>query len=344
MTKPSICIIVPVYNVGVYVEDCIYSVMRQTYEGPIECIIVDDCGVDNSMDVVERLIEDYNGPISFNILHHSHNRGLSAARNTGMDAATADYIFFLDSDDELTDDCLEMLSKPLEIELYDIVVGDASGYECDSTRQWRKNSFWELNISNDMLLRGPSITITLGKTWRWSAWGKLYNNKFLHDNNLIFNEGLVFEDIPWGYKIACLASSVYLINVSIYKYRYRDGSLTHPFDKRIKVESLVSIIKDLGDFAASNTVDMADGYPFLNKFLCEVLYYYSYSLSRFVSIYKTIRPHLKIKFRDIIKANHYHIKNIFYDFHLVIPLLIAPYWQFFLYYNFRPFISRYCKR
>ena len=94
MNQPSISIIVPVYNVEPYVEECIHSVMRQTYTGPMECIVVDDCGTDNSMAVVEGLIANYKGPISFKVLHHKHNRGLSAARNTGMDAATGDYYFF----------------------------------------------------------------------------------------------------------------------------------------------------------------------------------------------------------------------------------------------------------
>ena len=338
MNLPSISIIVPVYNVEAYVEDCIRSVMRQTYEGPIECIIVDDCGTDNSMAIVDRLITDYNGPISFKVLHHDHNRGLSAARNTGMDAAKADYIFFLDSDDELIDDCIEKLSKPLENEFYDMVVGDVSGYECDSTHQWRKISFWEMKTSNDMQLKAPSIFKTLGKKWRWSAWGKLYRKEFLINNNLIFKEGLLYEDIPWGYKIACLASSVYIISQSIYKYKFRDGSITHSSDNSKVNESLVTIIMGLGDFSASINVDMAYGLPYIKNILCEVLDQYSYSLSYFVSNYKIIRPHLKIKLRDIVQANHYHIRKIFYDFHFIIPLLIAPYWQFLL-CKFHPYIS-----
>jgi glycosyltransferase involved in cell wall biosynthesis len=73
--------------------------MRQTYEGDIECIVVDDCGTDGSMGIVNKLILEYNGPIMFKILHHTHNRGLSAARNTGISNASGDYLLFLDSDD-----------------------------------------------------------------------------------------------------------------------------------------------------------------------------------------------------------------------------------------------------
>ena len=68
-----ISIIIPIYNVSSYIERCLQSVMRQTY-GEIECIIVDDASPDYSIEKCERLIETYNGPIRFSILHHKFNR------------------------------------------------------------------------------------------------------------------------------------------------------------------------------------------------------------------------------------------------------------------------------
>ena len=121
---PKISIIIPIYNVAEYITECLQSVMRQTYKGEIECILVDDCGKDKSISVAEQLISDYKGQIEFRILHHEHNRGLSAARNTGTDAATGDYIYYLDSDDYISDDCIEVLTQPLEVCEYDMVLGD----------------------------------------------------------------------------------------------------------------------------------------------------------------------------------------------------------------------------
>ena len=94
MDNPSVSIIVPIYNVEPYVEACVRSVMSQTYRGSIECIMVDDCGSDGSVQIVEKIIEGYDGSIQFMMLHHNHNRGLSAARNTGLNAASGDYLFF----------------------------------------------------------------------------------------------------------------------------------------------------------------------------------------------------------------------------------------------------------
>ena len=80
----KISIIVPVYNVAPYIAACLQSVMHQTCQDALECILVDDCGTDNSMEVVGEMLQSYEGPIGFKVVHHTENRGLSAARNTGM--------------------------------------------------------------------------------------------------------------------------------------------------------------------------------------------------------------------------------------------------------------------
>lgn len=98
----KLSIVIPVFNVAPYIADCLRSVMRQTYTGSMECLIVDDCGTDDSIAIAKQMIADYKGPIRFQILHHEWNRGLSAARNTGTEAATGEYLYYLDSDDEIT--------------------------------------------------------------------------------------------------------------------------------------------------------------------------------------------------------------------------------------------------
>lgn len=97
----SVSIIVPVYNVEEYITDCFQSIVKQTYTGPMECLFIDDCGTDNSIQVLAGLIKAYDGPIEMRLLHHEKNKGLSGARNTGISNAKGDYLFFLDSDDQL---------------------------------------------------------------------------------------------------------------------------------------------------------------------------------------------------------------------------------------------------
>ena len=82
--KMKVSIVVPVYNVAPYIAECIQSVMHQSWQGALECIFVDDCGTDDSMAVVEKELQEYQGAIDFRILHHERNRGLSAARNRSL--------------------------------------------------------------------------------------------------------------------------------------------------------------------------------------------------------------------------------------------------------------------
>ena len=94
----------PVYNVSLYVERCVQSVMNQTYPAT-ECIIVDDASTDDSLARCKRLTDKYKGRTEFTFVLHDTNRGLSAARNTGTYLAKSDYIYYVDSDDEMTPDC-----------------------------------------------------------------------------------------------------------------------------------------------------------------------------------------------------------------------------------------------
>lgn len=120
----TVTVVIPVYNVAPYVERCLLSVMQQTFPAA-ECIIVDDCSTDDSIAICNRLIRDYNGTTRFSILQHERNRGLSAVRNTGTKAATGEYIYYLDSDDEITSDCLKRLIEPLRSNnSLDMVMGE----------------------------------------------------------------------------------------------------------------------------------------------------------------------------------------------------------------------------
>ena len=180
---PKVSIVIPVYNVEPYIEECLQSVMRQTYLGMMECILVDDCGTDNSMGIAEQLIEAYNGPIDFKVLHHEHNRGVSAARNTGIDAACGEYIFFLDSDDWISDDCIERLTQPLDFGRYDFVVGDWSSRGKDSFVSCHEGEYYKKGLKP--IVRNE-ITV--------AAWNKLFRKSFLIDNQLLFEVGKVYED------------------------------------------------------------------------------------------------------------------------------------------------------
>ena len=111
----KVSIIIPIYKVEQFIEDCLRSVYNQSYKN-LEIILVDDCTPDDSMLIARNFVSKKELPKGMEIkfLSHKKNRGLSAARNTGIDAATGDYIYFLDSDDELSPDCISLLAEPLK--------------------------------------------------------------------------------------------------------------------------------------------------------------------------------------------------------------------------------------
>lgn len=341
MEKPSISIIVPVYNVAPYVEDCIKSVKRQTYDGPMECIVVDDCGTDNSMEIVERLVAEYTGPISFKIFQHTHNRGLSAARNTGMDAASGDYLFFLDSDDEITDDCILKMVAPLEQESYDVVLGDVKYIKVlPSNHIQDAHGPQELNISESLILRPPMILRRFRKDWKGVAWNKLFHTSFLRQYHLHFKEGLLYEDNLWSFQIACLASSLYILNQITYIHKKRGGSIMDLSTENELINYLKIIVPEMGMFVDKYQIDNADLFPQFNSFFCKILDFHSRTYTEYASIYKVIRPYIKVPVRYVFISNRYCIKKNLHDLHYLLPMSIAPLWQYIIFNRLHPLIHK----
>ncbi len=239
----KITIIIPIYNVAPYISDCLHSVMNQTYQGEIECLLVDDCGSDNSMEVVNEELMNYNGNIDFHVYHHQHNRGLSAARNTGLKYATGEYVYFLDSDDEITSNCISLLSESLDKRSYDFVIG---GYRTIGAKQ----SAPPLLLNDNTILSGDDINHSYYKgKWYMMVCGKLCNTSFLRENHLFFEEGLLHEDELWSFQLACLAKSMLVVNKETYIYKIREGSITmNQKTQERRAIAFQQIIRKMTDF------------------------------------------------------------------------------------------------
>ena len=205
--KVEVSIIIPVYNVGAYIGDCLRSVMRQTYQGTMECLLIDDCGTDDSIAIAERMIAEYSENfnkndnlnlnkgrgIRFKIVHHDVNRGLSAARNTGTEHATGEYIYYLDSDDEITDDCIEkMLAVALKDPAIEMVQGkyDINGDNIPYPIE-RKDQITQVITNRDVRYCFYHRQINV------CAWNRLIKRSFLFQHYLSFKEGILYEDGLW---------------------------------------------------------------------------------------------------------------------------------------------------
>ena len=225
----------PVYNVAPYVERCLLSVMQQTH--PVEeCLIIDDASTDNSIALCERLIANYDGPTRFTILYHDHNRGLSAARNTGTDAATGTYIYYLDGDDEMTTDCLEKLAAPVEQDdRIEMVMGD---YSIDNSAMigWKYQLIRKLGTPQPRFMQDTPLELKSNeeiREWFYSGkilrpvnvWNKLLKLSFIKEYQLYNKEGLLYEDNLWMYYLMrCLCHASFVHDVTYLHYR-RPGSI-----------------------------------------------------------------------------------------------------------------------
>ena len=217
-------IIIPVYNVAPYIEDCLKSVMRQTYDGAMECLIVDDCGTDDSIPIAERMIAEYSGPIHFEILHHEHNRGLSAARNTGTLQAKGEYIYYLDSDDELMHDGITlMMDATLKYPDVELVQGYVTSVPYKSYYETEFLSDVEYIEENHWVRKG---FYRLKDRLPVNAWNKLIKKTFIEDNALFFQEGLLFEDELWMFHVVKHLSKYCVVHQHTYIHRWgRKGSI-----------------------------------------------------------------------------------------------------------------------
>lgn len=237
-----ISMIVPVYNVEPYIKECFDSIAAQTYEGRMECIFVDDCGQDDSMALLSECVGSYEGPIEISIVHHDRNRGLSAARNTGIDKAKGDYLFFIDSDDTITPDCIQKLAEQVHKHLggVDVVCGStlSNGHRfLEMMRKWWLKSYYDNQkmIKRLMLLR---TTVSM------VAWNKLIRKSLVVDNNVYFAEGLVHEDELWNFFMAKHVSSLAIVRDVTYLYRKRDGSIMSKSVSPLRYMPIVNIMLD----------------------------------------------------------------------------------------------------
>lgn len=219
----SISIIIPIYNVEPFVQRCLESVMAQDKAvADMECVIVDDCGTDGSMEIVRELIEAYHGPTRFVVVEHEQNLGLSAARNTGLSKAMGDYIMFVDSDDYLMPDSIQCFLDNLKC--YpdaDMTIGNVQDQKYNNTllSQIQKPCF----IDNPYVF----FSRMLHHQIYLYAWNKFIRRSVLMEHNIRFIEGILYEDQAWSYELFSHLKSVLLLPEVTYVYENNPSSIVN---------------------------------------------------------------------------------------------------------------------
>lgn len=228
-----VSIIVPIYNVEKYITRCLDSLHSQTYTD-IECILVDDKGRDESMQLAKQFVEAYKGPIKFVLCEHIVNQGLSAARNTGLKKASGDYVFFLDSDDSLPDDSIEKLVHEAEEYQYPEIVSGVTRHVLadDSYYDVKTGNF----RSNEDVFRGY-----IHNSWNIIACNKLIRKDIFSKHKTFFLEGITHEDVLWSFEISTYIENI--IGCPHVTYNYYLGDLNSisrsPLSQKRVLDSLI---------------------------------------------------------------------------------------------------------
>ena len=205
--QPLVSVIIPVFNVEKYLNECIDSVISQTYKN-IEIILVDDGSTDSSGKICDIYAEN-NSNIK---VIHKENGGQSVARNTGLDLAIGKYVFFIDSDDIVLCDAVEKLLNTAEKAKSDIVFFDAYSFLDESQKQINQSYIrkYKYNTENGIEVLEKMLE---RNEYHCVLWVMLFNREFLVNTGIRLIPDISYEDMAFTYMIMCLAKTVCPLNV-----------------------------------------------------------------------------------------------------------------------------------
>ena len=243
LNQIDMSVIIPVYNVEKYLTVCIDSLMSQG-DLRMEIILVNDGSTDLSGEIADEYAKK-EGRIK---VIHQENGGASAARNTGLDIASGEYIAFLDSDDWIKEKSLPLLYHEAVKHHADVVMGNI--WLCHQDGSMDKPFKCISNESIKELLSGKEGFVELVKTCFYlpTPVRYIYNRKYLHKIQTRFEEGIMHEDELWCPIVLCQAERMVITNIEFYYYRQNEESVMHTTSLARKLKSLFRVTEELIKF------------------------------------------------------------------------------------------------
>ena len=220
----KVSVIIPVYNVEPYVEQCIDSVRNQTLR-EIEIICVNDCGQDRSWDIVRREAAADGRIVT---VDSDSNAGVAAARNRGLFHAHGTYVYFLDADDMIRENTLEELYAGAEKDNLDVQVFEAEFlYENEALREKFHTNPSRFKNSYPDIMNGRDLFIRWMESWDWISPQPrfFYRKSFIERNGLRFIDVMLHEDEPFVLDVLMCAERVRVISRQYHFRRFRPGSI-----------------------------------------------------------------------------------------------------------------------
>lgn len=230
----KVSVIVPIYNVEKYIEECLLSLLNQTLRD-IEIICVNDGTPDDSM----RIVKKYKKQDKRIKIINQKNMGIGAARNRGLQVAQGEYIYFLDSDDWLDKGGLKKLYEVAVSKKLDVLYFNGETiYESEQIKKEfpQYEGYYQRNIKCKRIMDGQSMfkQMYTNGAFRSSTIVQFFKKSFLEDNKILFPVGIIHEDEEFSLKAIIYANRTYHINKDFYKRRIRDNSVMTRPDKIIR--------------------------------------------------------------------------------------------------------------
>lgn len=314
----TVTLAMPVYNVSKFVETSLRSALNQTYPN-IEYIIVDDKSTDDSMNIVRKVINGHPRRDAVRIIDHVVNKGLGDTRNTSIDNARGEYIFFMDSDDVITPDCIERLVGYMKETPVDFIA---------SSRM--RKTFGGKLIAEDVYV--PAVVHDDGELsvarFRYihnnkilaEVWNKLYNTEFLRRSHVRCLPGVHVEDVSFSYQVNLAARSCRLVSDITYTYHIYEGQSFAAFrnnhDRAVYLAECFCKIRQY-DIALCKKYILNDEYPSLMKGIDSVSYLHGQMVSESAVLsreekkkYVRILLRHELSLLRIIRHKHNIINNL----------------------------------
>ncbi len=236
----KLSLILPCYNVGKYIDDCLKSIYSQDLpENEYEVICVNDCSTDNTVEIINSYKSRHNNLI---LIEHTENKNLGAARNTGYNISKGKYVWFIDSDDYIVENCLLKIVNELDRNNLEILE-----FNINSTDKSKNQTFLEVNFQTGTeVITGIEYMYNL-MNWGWGrkleVWRRVFKKEFFQNNKLVFSESLYgIEDLVLFYQSMLVCKRFRHITDYFYFYRTNNSESITNSKKSLGIKLAVKIL------------------------------------------------------------------------------------------------------
>ena len=279
MKNPAVSVIIPMFNAEDFVAECLTSLLNQTFQN-FEVIVADDCSTDSSVAVVKKISSNFGGRLKLMTLSKNSGRP-GIPRNFALEAARGEYVYFLDSDDLLSENALEDFFNVAETFNADVVHSEkciafiGEGEQIQSKVMSNQTGEFVTEPTLETFDIGRRVTDFTRKRYMWQAWGKLFRRQFLVDNKIKFPAVSTFEDFVFAFECLVAAKNYVRVPFVSYHYRIRENSLSHKNREAVKFSTnMITIVRELDKFMDDQNFfreNFQYRYAFLDFFIQERL-------------------------------------------------------------------------